>query len=1040
MRSKYFKPYIRNATIIILFLTVLLSFRLLWSEVFSTPKHPDAVQGVLDLRGWNFKQAHAISLNGEWEFYPSAYFSHEDSSQHSVGLPSYLQVPGDWRSAFPEGQYLSYGYGTYRLRILVDSKLDEPYAFWIKDIQASSAVEVNGQKQKEVGYPADHIQLFKPKNISYTVTYEAAGAKEIELIVRVANFEHPFFGGIAKSIRFGSQAAIDFERWYSIGFQLATFVVLMLHGLYACILYLFNRRHKALLVFFLLLLAAALTVVSDNDDILQLWFPINYMWSQKIRLLSYMGVSFFILYLIKTLYSTTERNRLFRAYTILLLLYSVFVLFASPTAIYYSRKAMFFGLLYLFPMVWFVYLAVKMVIKKHQDSIYLLLAIISITSSILWGAFDFSEQVSSVFFPIDLIAAIVAFSAYWFRRYFRNAEENANLNKQLREADRLKDIFLANTSHELRTPLHGIMNIAQNLITSQQHALDRKGLEDLQLLILISSRMSHMVDDLLEVVRLQEKRIVLKIEPLAVRSIVSGVFGMLAHMTESKDVLLEMKIPETMPQVLADEKRLVQILFNLVHNGLKFTVQGTVTVTAKTENGQAIIEVADTGYGMDEETQSRIFMRYEQGIHDNDRGMGLGLSICKELVEIHGGEITLRSTPGKGSTFRFSLPLSPEMPYRQDELNGQNSHIWMHSETAASLTPALQMESIPFQEGKANILAIDDDPINLKVLAGILRSEPYNVKLVTSVEEVLVLLGSMQWDLIVADVMMPIMSGYDLTRKIRERFSVSELPVLLLTARSEPADIYAGFKSGANDYVAKPVDALELKYRIRSLIDLKQSVHERLRIEAAYLQAQIQPHFLFNTLNSIMALSDLDTTRMRKLGDAFIEYLRISFHFLNSGKLVALAHEMELIRAYLYIEKERFGDRLNIVWEVGSDETLLIPPLTIQPLVENAVRHGALSRGRGGNVLIRIVREEDCTVIEVKDNGKGMKEEEIRHVFDVPSKREWGGIGLSNTNQRLQQMFGIGLTIKSIEGEGTSVSFVIPLYQAAANKERQPIT
>ncbi|UUZ86304.1 HAMP domain-containing histidine kinase [Paenibacillus sp. P26] len=212
------------------------------------------------------------------------------------------------------------------------------------------------------------------------------------------------------------------------------------------------------------------------------------------------------------------------------------------------------------------------------------------------------------------------FSAYWFKRYFRHAEENARLNEQLRESDRLKDRFLANTSHELRTPLHGIMNIAQNLVAGRRQSLDGPSLEDLRLIISIGRRMSHMVEDLLDIVRLQEKRIVLKKEPLAVASVVSGVLGMLRFMTEGKPVRLALNIPQFMPPVLADEKRFVQIVFNLVHNALKYTAQGTVAVSAKIEYGQAWIEVSDTGEGMDEETQSRVFQRYERGLHGSDDG------------------------------------------------------------------------------------------------------------------------------------------------------------------------------------------------------------------------------------------------------------------------------------------------------------------------------------------------------------------------------------------------------------------------------------
>ncbi|MNI39291.1 Sensor histidine kinase YpdA [compost metagenome] len=287
------------------------------------------------------------------------------------------------------------------------------------------------------------------------------------------------------------------------------------------------------------------------------------------------------------------------------------------------------------------------------------------------------------------------------------------------------------------------------------------------------------------------------------------------------------------------------------------------------------------------------------------------------------------------------------------------------------------------------------------------------------------MLGTEQWDLLIADVMMPHMSGYELTQRVREHYSVSELPVLLLTARSQPADIYTGFLSGANDYVTKPVDALELKYRIRALTTLKQSMNERLRIEAAYLQAQIHPHFLFNTLNSIMALSDIDTEKMRKLGNAFASFLRISFDFLNTGELVELSHELELIETYLYIEKVRFEDRLSIVWEVEPHINLLLPPLSIQPLIENAVKHGLLSQSKGGTVHIRIARQDSFTLIEVKDNGKGIEQEKVIQLLN-PIMKGKSGIGLSNTNRRLIQLYGQGLSISSKLNEGTTVSFVVP--------------
>ncbi|WP_276918512.1 hybrid sensor histidine kinase/response regulator [Aneurinibacillus aneurinilyticus] len=1026
--------FLKQITIIMVFLSILLGLRWFWFIIVATPEHPRATQGVLDMRGWNFENSSSIPLNGEWEFYPEAFISHKDIMRSIVAQPHYVQVPGDWRNALSKESDSSFGYGTYRLRILVDQPLNQPYTFWIQQIQAASIVEINGKAEPGIGLPAEQAQTYRPKAVSYTASYTADNVKEIELLVRVANFDQPLNGGIVKSIRFGSQAAIDTERWYSIGFQLVTFIILLLHGLYAILLYMFSPRQKTFLMFFLLLVSISLSIVSEHDSLLLLWLPLNYTWALKIKLLSYIWLSFFALLLARNFSEHITGARLFYTYVIVLGLYSVFLLIAPAPLIYYSMADKVFAFLYLFPLAWFVYLIGSMFAKNQPDSVFLLLATMSIVSNVVWGMFNCDAKISSVYYPIDIIVAILGFSAYGFKRYFRNSEENAKLNEQLRKADKLKDQFLANTSHELRTPLHAIMNIAQTVAVKEQQAMDRKSFKDMELLITISRRMSHMLDDLLDVVRLQDKLIRLQREPLFIQSVASGVIDMLQFMTDSKPIQLKIEIAESMPPVLADEKRLVQILFNLLHNALKYTEEGTITVSTRIRNGQAVIYVSDTGAGMDKETQARIFLPYEQGAHGitDGRGIGLGLSICRQLVELHGGELTVRSESGKGSVFSFALPLAApsDRPLVQNRLQQQadtSEEVAVSVSFSDALTSAWPLQSplSPFTDGKINILAVDDDPVNLKVLVSILSAEPYNIRSAASTREALELLGTERWDLLITDVMMPHMSGYELTRRVRERFSISELPVLLLTARSQPTDIYAGFLSGANDYVTKPVDALELRSRIWSLTTLKQSVNERLRMGAAYLQAQIHPHFLFNTLNSIMALGDIDTEKMHELGDAFASYLRISFDFLNSGELVTLSHELELVSAYLYIEKERFENRLSVIWEVDPSIDVLLPPLTIQPLIENAVRHGIFNQVEGGTIQLRITRQDGFTLFEVKDDGKGMEQEKIQQLLNL-RMIDKNGIGLSNTNRRLTQMYGQGLSIHSKPGQGTTVSFVIP--------------
>ena len=503
-------------------------------------------------------------------------------------------------------------------------------------------------------------------------------------------------------------------------------------------------------------------------------------------------------------------------------------------------------------------------------------------------------------------------------------------------------------------------------------------------------------------------------------------------MTEDKPITFVQSIRDSFPKVEADEDRLIQILFNLLHNAVKFTNEGSITIYAEVIDGKAHIIIEDTGIGMNAELQQRIFQPYEQGdssMTSLGGGLGLGLSICKQLVELLNGTLKVRSTLGVGSTFTVILPLSISSSLPENLLYAEPD---VYLETAASTNHDVAETSYEWTASsvgdRPRILAVDDDPLNLKILNNILSSEQYDVVLAKNGKDALSKLDSREWDLIIADVMMPHMSGYELSALIRERFSIAELPILLLTARSRPEDIYAGFLSGANDYVTKPMDALELRARVRALTNVKQSMAERLRMEGAWLQAQIQPHFLFNTLNSIAALSEIDTEEMRELLSVFGDYLRASFDFKNLERIVPLNHELDLVRSYLYIEKVRFEDKLQVIWEIDEGRELLIPPLSIQPLVENAVRHGILKRPEGGSITIKIAHYMDYTEIMVTDNGMGMSEEQQNQLFTFTSDSR-KGIGVFNTDRRLKQIYGTGLAIHSILNIGTTVSFKIPVVK-----------
>ncbi|WP_441925376.1 hybrid sensor histidine kinase/response regulator [Paenibacillus sp. 2TAF8] len=1027
----------RYVVLSLIFLTILLGFRWVWSVSFAIPDHPKPVQGVLDLRGWNLADASPISLNGEWGFTPHALISggeetNTDSAPTGSDTPAtWVQVPGDWRNALHPESTSSFGYGTYQLRILLDPSVKE-ISLWAQKIQTSSLIEIDGTVVAKFGQPASNAESYQPERTAFVSTYALDKTGELTLIVQTANFDDPFSGGITRSIYLGSPAAIGSERGLSIDLQKITFAVLLLHSLYAFVMFLFIRKQRALLTFSLLILATALTVISDHDGLLLNWLPLNFTWMVKAKAISYASFALFLLMLARSFANPNHGRKLFLVYASVVGGYLAYLLVIPVKLVYQALHTQIPDFLYLFAIGWSVLLFFKMAAAKQSDASFLLFAAMSSLSSVLWGIVNSHNEITNVYYPIDVMAAIFGFAAYWFRKYFRNATEIEKLYEQLKVEDQQKDQFLVNTAHELRTPLHGIINIAESIAVRDKREQRQSGgqhTEDMKLLVNIGRQMSQLIDDLLDVIRLREKRIILQKKPLSLASVISGVIGMFRFMAEGKRVQIIVDTPEGLPLVLADERRLVQILYNLLHNALKFTDEGTITVSVRADKDSVIMQVSDTGTGISDELQARIFDAYEQGTAQArlSGGIGLGLSISKQLTELHGGTLTVKSVVGQGSVFQVSLPRGDTSALTDQTEQPR----WgaPHEETAVSASEE-QYPVEPIIPGKttARILAVDDDPVNLRVLISMLSNEPYDIQPVTSALDALELLNTQSWDLLIADVMMPHMSGYELTENVRKRYSVSELPILLLTARNEPADVYAGFMAGATDYVTKPVDAVELRHRIGSLIVLKQSIDERLRMEAAYLQAQIQPHFLFNTLNSIMMLSEIDTDRMQRLGDAFIEYLQTSFHFVNSEKMVEIAHEIDLSKAYLYIEKERFAERLNVVWDIPEDIDVILPPLTIQPLIENAVRHGVLSQVEGGTVWIRIVAQAAGTLIEIEDNGSGMQPEQIERAlaWPKPNPLKPGGIGLTNTHRRLNQLYGQGLTIVSSPGQGTKVSFFIP--------------
>ena len=417
-------------------------------------------------------------------------------------------------------------------------------------------------------------------------------------------------------------------------------------------------------------------------------------------------------------------------------------------------------------------------------------------------------------------------------------------NADLQRLDKLKDEFLANTSHELRTPLNGIIGIAESLMDGVTGSLPKETRFNLSLIVSSGRRLATLVNDILDFSKLKHETIELQLKPVEMRSLTEVVLTLCQPLIGQKNLQLINSISPDLPAVNADENRVQQILHNLVGNAIKFTDSGLIEITAEVRgesyNSQLAISVCDTGIGIPEDKRDRIFESFEQADGTTARqygGTGLGLAITKTLVELHGGKIGVESTVGVGSRFTFTLPVSEglnagrlSVESSQQPTNLQLANLQPTALQLANLQPT-NLQPTTSDGSTFQILIVDDEPVNRQVFINYLSLQNYSISQASNGLEALELLErGFKPDLILLDVMMPRLTGYEVTRKIRETWQANELPILLLSAKNQVSDLVVGLEVGANDYLTKPITKDELLARIKTHLNIKQLKAENLRL------------------------------------------------------------------------------------------------------------------------------------------------------------------------------------------------------------------
>lgn len=676
---------------------------------------------------------------------------------------------------------------------------------------------------------------------------------------------------------------------------------------------------------------------------------------------------------------------------------------------------------------------------------------------------------ASLTIEVVLLSLALADKINIMRSEKEQAEQDAKESQELameslKQADELKDEFLAITSHEIRTPLYGMIGIAESLRDGVVGNVSTEMSEQLSMIITSGNRLTHLVNDILDFSKLKHNSLDVHVKPIHLSEIVNVVFTICQPLVRKKPVQLINQINASLPPVIADPNRLQQILYNIIGNAIKYTDDGEVIISAVVEDEFIKISITDTGKGILKEQLHMIFEPFQQGDISISRevgGTGIGLSITKQLVELHGGKIDVETQVGKGSRFSFTLPIANHTKHVQ--------------EVAITVEPQMVDEPISNHlnarktETVAKILVADDEPVNLQVLLNHLTLEGYEVITASTGEDVLTIIDEQSIELLILDIMMPKMSGYEVCQRLRTEYSLMELPILMLTAKNQVHDRITAFEVGANDYLAKPCDKQELLSRVKTLVRLK-----NLNRELLTLNIELEEKVIERTHALVIANDNLKTVNdeLMVMAQSRRNLLANIAHEL--GTPVMLIHSyLQALQGGLVVTEDTYysnlvSDKINVLnrliddladlskleagqtslnlKDVHLDEwikqtyqklefdltrygRIFIKPKdnsrlkhyncfidaermdqVFSNLISNAVKNTSETEGK---IFIEVELHEanKLIIIQIKDNGYGIEEESLDLLFErfykapLPSHKEnqtGTGLGLAITKEIIQ--------------------------------------
>ena len=827
----------------------------------STENKPSAVNGTADISTINPEKGQVV-LGGEWEFYWNRLLEPRNFAEKPVQEGrGYIKVPGLWKGLRVNNVDLpGEGYGTYRLKVqnnakksvqskissLIISGICSAYRIWINGVPLSQRGVVDTSQTAREQF----IFVYHPGIVNFQLT---DGMNEI--VIQVLNY-HVKSGGIESAPRLGDG---EIEMRKLLHKNVANMIVvslLLFVSIYNILLFLYNRKDRAALYLGLFSLVWTINLFNLLTPVINDFF-LNNRIPYLLDVITIILNGPLFLMALHALYPEDVFPGIFSpvlrltqaaaAACVVLVLFSGFKTSERIIDIYYYYS--------LAVMAYSAYVFIRILYNRRDEAVLFFIGFFSFfvvstndilcTLKVIDTGFVFQYGMLIFCFTTSLVVSRrFAMALRKVEDLTRDLEEK---NFTLVEMDRLKNEFLANTSHELRTPLHGMIGLSESMMHGAAGDLPGKVVENLSLIVSSGHRLAGMVDDLLDMAKIQDDRLSLNLRPVDLFSLSEMIVKLSLPLAGGKPLEIINAVEPDIPAVIADEERIRQVMHNLVGNAIKFSNKGSVRVSASVidpaeESGvlDRMIEVCvtDTGIGVPEEYREAIFEPYRQVDGGDTRqypGTGLGLAIAKKIIELHKGSIRV-SSGINGSVFAFTLPVSHGQAV--DYEHGVRERIddyALFKDDPESHSPAPASNDIVFENNPV-LLVVDDDPVNVRILGNYLGSKRCTVKTAfDGISALEIMNGDCSIDLVLLDIMMPGMSGYEVCKRVRLKYSAEELPIIMLTAKNMMSDINAAFEAGANDYIVKPFQIIELLTRVKTMLKLKNI--RRMAAESITIQA-----------------------------------------------------------------------------------------------------------------------------------------------------------------------------------------------------------